>query len=95
MRRIAVVAVLGAAALVSGCANDGSGGPSAKALPGGQTCASVRAQLSKLDARGVPSSVQALAAGRKLSAAQKADAELYNRLLDDYLGARCHVAPTT
>lgn len=95
VRRMALVAAIGAAAVTAGCANDGGGGPTSKALPSGQTCASVRAQLAKLDARGVPSSVQALAAGKKLGPAQKADAELYNRLLDDYLGARCHVAPTT
>ena len=28
--------------------------------------------------------------GQKLSAADKAQADLYNKLLDKYLGARCH-----
>lgn len=82
------------AALVAGCAeNNSGGGPTSKPLANGETCASVKQQLSKLDARGVQSSVQAQAEGKKLSGQQKADADLYNRLLDDYLGARCHVAP--
>ncbi|MFA5949620.1 MAG: hypothetical protein WC807_05000 [Hyphomicrobium sp.] len=90
--RGARIAALVAAVVVAGCAAD-NGGPTSKSLPSGETCASVKAQLSKLDGRGVPSSVQALAEGKKLSPAQKADADLYNRLLNDYLGARCHVAP--
>lgn len=90
-----IAAVCALAMVVSGCASDGGGnGPSSKPLPAGETCASIKQQLSKLDGRGVPSSVQALSEGRKLSPAQKADAELYNRLLNDYLGARCHVAPS-
>ena len=90
--RLALLGAAGSAVLIGGCASGGgSGGPSTKALAGGETCASVKAQLNKLDARGVPASVQAQAAGRKISAQQKADADLYNRLLNDYLGARCHV----
>jgi hypothetical protein len=76
---------------LGGCASGGGGGPSSKQLPNGESCGSIKSQLSKLDARGVPASVQAQAAGRKISAQQKADADLYNRLLNDYLGARCHV----
>jgi len=41
--------------------------------------------------RGVQSSVEANSAGRKLSPAQKADADRYNELLAYYLGGRCHV----
>lgn len=41
---------------------------------------------------GVQGSVEAQSAGRKLSAQQKADADRYNQLLEQYLGARCHVA---
>lgn len=87
---------LGIALLAAGCAGDnaGGGGPTSKPLPAGETCGSIKGQLSKLDARGVPASVQAQASGKKLSPSQKADADLYNRLLNDYLGARCHVAPS-
>lgn len=76
---------------LGGCASGGGSGPTSKSLPNGESCGSIKSQLNKLDARGVPSSVQAQAAGRKLSPQQKADADLYNRLLNDYLGARCHV----
>jgi hypothetical protein len=92
MLRLALLGAGVAAALVGGCASGGGpGGPAKKALAGGETCGSIKAQLNKLDARGVPASVQAQAAGKKISAQQKADADLYNRLLNDYLGARCHV----
>lgn len=90
--RLALLGAAGSAVLVGGCASGGgSSGPGSKALASGETCGSIKSQLNKLDARGVPSSVQAQAAGKKISAQQKADADLYNRLLNDYLGARCHV----
>jgi hypothetical protein len=75
---------------LGGCATSGGGGNAS--LPAGETCQSIRSQLSKLDARGVRSSVEAQAAGRKITPQQKADADAYNRLLNDYLGAKCHVA---
>lgn len=87
----ALLGAIGVAVAVSGCASGGGSGPSGKQLANGESCGSIKSQLNKLDARGVPSSVQAQAAGKKISAAQKADADLYNRLLNDYLGARCHV----
>ncbi len=89
--RFALLGAVGAAIAVSGCASGGGSGPTSKALANGETCGSIKQQLNKLDASGVPSSVQAQAAGKKISAQQKADADLYNRLLNDYLGARCHV----
>lgn len=89
--RVAWIGAAGAALALAGCASGGGNGPSSRALANGETCNSVKAQLNRLDAKGVPASVQAQAAGRKISAQQKADADLYNRLLDDYLGARCHV----
>jgi hypothetical protein len=89
--RVALFGALGAAAAVAGCASGSSSGPGSKALANGETCTSVKQQLNKLDAKGVPQWVQAQSAGKKISAQQKADADLYNKLLDDYLGARCHV----
>jgi hypothetical protein len=44
-----------------------------------------------MDKSGVPDLVERQTAGKKLSASQKAQADLYNRLLNQYLGARCHV----
>jgi hypothetical protein len=85
----------GAATLVlAGCAASGGAGtgdPGATALSGGQTCQSIRADLNRLDGQGVPALVERQNAGKKLSSSQKSQADLYNRLLNEYLGARCHV----
>jgi hypothetical protein len=75
----------------AGCAADGSGDPGPTALSGGETCQSIRANLTKLDNQGVPALVERQNSGKKMSPAQKAQADLYNRLLNEYLGARCHV----
>jgi len=68
-----------------------SGGPKPTTLSGGESCQSIRANLNRLDKEGVPALVERQNAGKKLSAAQSAQADLYNRLLNTYLGARCHV----
>lgn len=79
-------------ALLGGCAGNDTGknGPPAIALPAGQTCQSVRAELNRLDARGTPSLIEAANAGRKLSPPQREQVDRYNQLLGQYLGARCH-----
>ncbi len=82
--------------LLAGCAGNtgtgtGSGDPGPQALSGGETCQSIRTNLNQLDKEGVPSLVERQNSGQKLPAAQKAKADLYNQLLDKYLGARCHV----
>lgn len=81
------------AILLTGCAGDtGNGGdPGAQALSAGETCQSIRTDLNRLDKEGVPSLVEQQNSGKKLAAPQKAKADLYNQLLDKYLGARCHV----
>jgi hypothetical protein len=81
------------AILLAGCAGntDGSGDPGATTLSAGETCQSIRTNLNRLDKEGVPSLVEQQTSGKKLGAAQKAKADLYNQLLDKYLGARCHV----
>jgi hypothetical protein len=88
-KRVAAGAV---ALALAGCAANGDGGdPGATALSGGQTCQSIRADLNRLDNQGVPALVERQNAGKKLSSSQKSQADLYNRLLNQYLGARCHV----
>lgn len=81
------------AVLLAGCAgNTGTGGdPGPQSLSGGETCQSIRTNLNRLDKEGVPSLVEQQNSGKKLAAPQKAKADLYNQLLDKYLGARCHV----
>lgn len=82
------------ATLVAGCANDGKGGygdPGARPLPHGESCSSIRSELNRMDSRGVPSKVEAVNAGRRVSDKDRALADRYNKLLNQYLGARCHV----
>jgi hypothetical protein len=83
------------AVLLAGCAgNTGTGNPGdpgPQSLSGGETCQGIRANLNRMDREGVPSLVEQQNSGKKLAAPQKAKADLYNQLLDKYLGARCHV----
>ena len=90
----AMVTMTMVGASLAGCAGGGGGGgdPGARPLSAGQTCQSVQSELNRMVNNGVQGSVEAQSAGRKLSAQQKADADRYNQLLEQYLGARCHVA---
>lgn len=89
--RIGAICAVSVTLLVAGCAGGSGGDPGARSLPAGESCQSLRGQLDRLLARGVQPKVEALSAGRKLSPKDKADAEAYNRILNQYLGARCHV----
>ena len=81
-----------AAVLLAGCESGGksNGDPGARALPAGQSCQSIRAELNKMDSQGAQSKVERASQG-KADAATKAVADRYNSLLNQYLGARCHV----
>jgi hypothetical protein len=59
----------------------------------GGDCQTVRQQLRKLDAAGVPAQIQAHAAGQPVSGTTKANIDLYNRLLEEYLGNNCQLPP--
>jgi hypothetical protein len=76
--------------VVGGCAGGAGGEPSAQALPAGQSCQSVRAELGKLDAKGTRAKVEAASRGQKLSPQAQGEVDRYNELLNAYLGARCH-----
>lgn len=81
-----------AALALAGCAgSNADGDPGPTALSAGETCQSIRADLIKLDKSGVERYIEQQNAGKKLTPEQKAQADLYNRLLNQYLGARCHV----
>lgn len=86
-----ICAAVGAALAVAGCGGAAGSDPGAKALPYGQSCQSIRGELNRLDSKGVPALVERQSQGGKLNPAQKADADSYNNLLNQYLGARCHV----
>ncbi|MBX9589109.1 MAG: hypothetical protein K2X43_07385 [Hyphomonadaceae bacterium] len=91
--RWGLVAVAGLA-LLAGCAEGGGstgGDPGAIPLAAGQSCGSIRGELDKLDRKGTQSKVEAATSGKKLPPAAQADVDRYNSLLNQYLGARCHV----
>jgi hypothetical protein len=88
-RSLAAAAVLAA---LAGCADgDGYGDPGAAPLAAGQSCGSIRQELDRLDKKGTQSKVEAASQGKKLPPASQADVDRYNYLLNQYLGARCHV----
>jgi hypothetical protein len=90
MKRLAAVAAVG---LLAGCAADGYnyGDPGAAPLAAGQSCGSIRSELDRLDKKGTQGKVEAASQGKKLAPAAQADVDRYNSLLNQYLGARCHV----
>ncbi|HEU0061812.1 MAG TPA: hypothetical protein VFR19_18155 [Hyphomicrobiaceae bacterium] len=87
--------VAGTLAILTGCAEDGGGSyggdPGARPLAAGQTCGTIRQELNRLDSRGTQAKVEAATQGKKLPPAAQADVDRYNDLLNQYLGARCHV----
>lgn len=91
-RSIVLLAAVLAALVLTGCEGGGSsnGDPGARPLPAGQSCQSLRAELNKMDSQGAQSKVERATQG-KADAATKAVADRYNLLLNQYLGARCHV----
>jgi hypothetical protein len=82
-----------AAAVLAGCESGGNygGDPGATPLASGQSCGSIRQELDALDRRGTQGKVEAASQGKKLSPKDKGDVDRYNTLLNQYLGARCHV----
>jgi hypothetical protein len=94
-KSLKVFAALAVVAAIAGCANEGyeggGGDPGARPLAAGQTCGSIRQELNRLDAKGTQSKVEAASQGKKLPPAAQADVDRYNELLNQYLGARCHV----
>ena len=93
LRALKGLAAAAAVAALAGCAGEGyDGDPGAMPLAAGQTCGSIRQELNRLDAKGTQAKVEAVSQGKKLSPADRADADRYNSLLNQYLGARCHVA---
>jgi hypothetical protein len=87
------LALFGAAIVLSACADNGpgNGDPGSIPLAAGQTCGTIRQELDKLDRKGTQAKVEAATAGKKLAPAAQADVDRYNLLLNQYLGARCHV----
>lgn len=87
IRAVPAMAAVAAALLLAGCEGGGgsNGDPGARPLPPGQSCQSLRGELNKMDAQGAQSKFN------RSDAASKAVADRYSSLLNQYLGARCHV----
>lgn len=85
------VGVVVMAAALQGCGGASGGDPGARPLPLGESCKSIRSELNSLDSKGVPALIERASSGKQLNASQKAMADRYNSLLNQYLGARCHV----
>ena len=90
LRALVLVA---AAATLAACESGGGygGDPGATPLASGQSCGTIRQELDALDRRGTQGKVEAASQGKKLSPKDKGDVDRYNSLLNQYLGARCHV----
>jgi len=94
LRRFGFMGVAAGLMALAGCADGGGGSggdPGAIPLASGQSCGSIRGELDKLDRKGTQSKVEASTSGKKLAPAAQADVDRYNALLNQYLGARCHV----
>jgi hypothetical protein len=90
LRLLGMLAGLGVA--LGGCTDGNFGGdPGPTPLTAGQSCGSIQQELNRLLGRGVQGSSERAASGKKLSPAAQADVDRYNALLNQYLGARCHV----
>ena len=78
--------------LLAACADNNFGGdPGPMALPSGANCGSIQQELNRLLGRGVQGNIEKQQSGKALTPAAKADVDRYNGLLNQYLGARCHV----
>lgn len=65
--------------------------PSSAVTPGDRSCQSLRSEIMRMESRGVAKLVDRQHDGGKRSGAQKAEIDTYNGLLNEYLGARCHL----
>jgi hypothetical protein len=92
LRTLGILVVSAMGLLLAACADGTLGGdPGPIALPSGQSCGSIQQELNRLLGRGVQGNMERHAAGKALSPAAKTDVDRYNALLNQYLGARCHV----
>lgn len=89
LRKLGILGALGAA--LSGCADGNFGDPGPIPLASGQSCGSIQQEMNRLLGRGVRGKSERAAAGKRLSPAAQAEVDRYNSLLNQYLGARCHV----
>ena len=85
----APMAILGLA--LAGCAGGPDGVSNVGLVAGGGSCKSLKRELGRYEARGIQYKADAANRGKRLSSKQRADVNRYNKLLDAYLGNKCHV----
>lgn len=79
---------------LAGCASSMSqiGAPPAAApVLTDRSCQSLRSEIMKREARGAARLVDRKNDGGKLNPREQAEIDTYNSLLNEYLGARCHL----
>lgn len=90
-----IVGVMFAAVFAAGCATSGADvkapAPAPAVAAADRSCQGLRSEIMKMEARGVSKLVDRQHDGGKLNAGQKAEIDSYNGLLNEYLGARCHL----
>jgi hypothetical protein len=93
LRTFGLLAAGATGLLLAACADTSKvgGDPGPIALPSGSNCGSIQQELNRLLGRGVQGSIERQSSGKSLTPAAKADVDRYNGLLNQYLGARCHV----
>jgi hypothetical protein len=81
------------ALFVSGCASSQGqiAAPLSVPLTSDRSCQSLRSEIMKREARGAARLVDRKNDGGKLNPREQAEIDTYNSLLDEYLGARCHL----
>ena len=89
LRSMSRVGLLAMMVVLAGCAGDGGGYKTIGTASAG-SCKEWRNELNRLEARGIPSRIEAQQAGAKVSAQTQADINRYNDLLARYLGGQCH-----
>lgn len=81
------------AVAVSGCASTEAqvSTPVAAPVLTDRSCQSLRSEIMTREARGATRLIDRKNDGGKLSAREQAEIDTYNSLLNEYLGARCHL----
>lgn len=85
--RLKIFGGLAIAAALGACS--GNEGPQQPPMLADGQCSQLRADLNAMDKRGVPGMIDARNNGKKYGAAQDAEINRYNQVLDQYLGGQC------
>lgn len=93
LRGLAVI-LLVAPSFLGGCAPSEGEAPAALApavAATNRSCQALRTEITKMEARGTTKLIDRQHDGGKVSSREQAEIDTYNSLLNEYLGARCHL----